>query len=72
MITKQWGKLKVVYGKRKKTRGKRPICPMYEKPVLPGQYGMYVRSLGEYGREFHSECIKDFADWVLEGSDEVK
>ena len=65
MESKRWGKFKVVFGKRLKTRGKNPICPMCEKAVLPGQHGIYVRSLGEYGREFHIECMGEFAVWIL-------
>ena len=65
MESKRWGKFKVVFGKRLKTRGRNPICPMCENPVLPDQYGMYIRSLGEYGREFHDDCIRKFAKWIL-------
>lgn len=66
MLKKSFGNLTIVVGIRKKIRGKKPVCGICKSNIIEGDYSCYIKSLGEYKREYHVVCIKGFAKFILD------
>jgi len=51
------GRLFVIGGIRKKTRGKKPTCQICEKTILENEEALSIKAIGEYERSHHYKCL---------------
>jgi len=68
MFKKEFGRMKISGGVRLKTKGKNPVCQICGNPVLPGEYGVLVKSLGETPREHHHACLVKVFEFLKENA----